>query len=158
MDNTERAWEFFERAVERQMAGDFEVAIELYTQSIDAKPTAEAFTYRGWTHSYMGRVDLAIDDCKRAIEVDPEFGNPYNDIGAYLIELDRHNEAVPWLEKAIAAPRYDERQFPWANLARIHEAAGRLTQALRHYRRALEVSPGYLPALIGAKRMLGRLN
>jgi len=64
-------------------------------------------------------VDEAIAECKRAIEVDPEFGNPYNDIGSYLIALGRHDEAIPWLEQAIVAPRYDPRHYrisTWAAL------------------------------------------
>ena len=51
-------------------------------------PTAEAYTFLGWTYHFQGRIEDAIAECKRAIEVDPEFGNPYNDIGAYLIELE----------------------------------------------------------------------
>src|SRR5207253_8419965 len=43
------------------------------------------------------------EECKKAIAVDPTFGNPYNDIGAYLIERGEHAQAIPWLEKAIAS-------------------------------------------------------
>jgi tetratricopeptide (TPR) repeat protein len=63
-------------------------------------PTAEAHTFLGWTYHFQGRLDDAIAECKRAIEIDPEFGNPYNDIGAYLIELKRFDGAIPWLERA----------------------------------------------------------
>ncbi|MGA2847071.1 MAG: tetratricopeptide repeat protein, partial [Candidatus Acidiferrales bacterium] len=76
--------------------------MELYTKSLDIFPTAEAHTFLGWTYHFQGKVDEAIAECKRAIEVDPEFGNPYNDIGSYLIALGRHDEAIPWLEQAIA--------------------------------------------------------
>ena len=51
-------------------------------------------------YSFQGRPDDAIAECKIAIAVDPDFGNPYNDIGAYLIELGREEEAVTWLERA----------------------------------------------------------
>ncbi len=34
----------------------------------------------------MDRLDDAIDECKKAIAIDPEFGNPWNDTGAYLIQ------------------------------------------------------------------------
>ena len=34
----------------------------------------------------MGKLDEAIEECYKAIDRDPDFGNPYNDIGAYLIE------------------------------------------------------------------------
>jgi len=33
-------------------------------------------------------------------EIDPEFGTPYNDIGGYLMERERLDEALPWLQKA----------------------------------------------------------
>src|SRR5256886_13648900 len=68
------------------MEGDYDRAVELYQSSLELHPTAEAHTFLGWTYHFQGRVEEAIAECKRAIELDPEFGNPYNDIGAYLIE------------------------------------------------------------------------
>ncbi|NIO09761.1 MAG: tetratricopeptide repeat protein, partial [Deltaproteobacteria bacterium] len=47
-----------------------------------AFPTAEAYTFLGWTYSFMGQLNEAIEECQRAITLDPDFGNPYNDIGA----------------------------------------------------------------------------
>ena len=43
--------------------------------------------------AYPGKVDQAIDECKKAIRIDPTYGNPYNDIGAYLIERGDHDAA-----------------------------------------------------------------
>ncbi len=92
----ELANRFFEEAYRKQMKGELEAAVELYSKSIESFPTAEAYTFRGWTYSYMGRLDDAIAECRKAIEVDPEFGNPYNDIGAYLLQQGQVNEAIPW--------------------------------------------------------------
>jgi tetratricopeptide (TPR) repeat protein len=97
--------ELFHQAYQAQMQGQLDRAAELYQGSIDLLPTAEAHTFLGWTYHFQGRVDDAIAECKRAIELDPDFGNPYNDIGAYLIDLERPDEAIPWLERAIRAPR-----------------------------------------------------
>src|SRR4026208_71463 len=94
--------------------------VESSRRSIAAHPTAEAHTFLGWAMSFQGRHEDAIAQCKIAIAVDPTFGNPYNDIGAYLIELGRHDEAPLWLERAKAAPRYEPRQFPYFNLARVY--------------------------------------
>ncbi len=52
------------------MAGEYRQAIDLYTRSIDAFPTAEAYTFRGWTCSFLGDYDRAIAECLQAIEVD----------------------------------------------------------------------------------------
>jgi len=96
---------FFQQAYAEQMRGELDLAVDLYKQSISAYPTAEAHTFLGWTYSFMGMTDEAIDECHRAIEVDPDFGNPYNDIGVYLIEKGDHNGAISWLERAIQAPK-----------------------------------------------------
>ena len=46
----------------------------------------------------------------------PTFGNPYNDIGAYLIEKGDLDEAIPWFQKAMQARRYESPAFPHLNL------------------------------------------
>jgi len=38
------------------------------------------------TYHFQGKLEDAIAECQRAIKIDPDFGNPYNDIGAYMIE------------------------------------------------------------------------
>src|SRR5262249_57873275 len=101
------------------MAGRLDEAIDHYQRSLAVRPTAEAHTFLGWALSYQGKHEEAIAECKRAIAVDPSFGNPYNDIGAYLIELGRGDEAVEWLGRAQAAPRYEPRPFPFFHLARV---------------------------------------
>src|SRR5256884_5830459 len=100
METLTRAWEVLQDAYQAQMEGDYDRAVELYQSSLELHPTAEAHTFLGWTYHFQGRVEEAIAECKRAIELDPEFGNPYNDIGAYLIELGRFDEAIPWLERS----------------------------------------------------------
>src|SRR5262245_32373206 len=96
----ELAIRFFQQAYEHQKNKELDEAVELYKKSIEAYPTAEAYTFLGWTYSWMGRIDDAIAECHKAIEVDPTFGNPYNDIGSYLIMKGEIDEAIPWLERA----------------------------------------------------------
>jgi len=129
--------------------GEYDRAVEAYRASIADHPTAEAHTFLGWSLSYLGKVEEAIVHCKIAIKLDPDFGNPYNDIGVYFLHMGRADEAVPWLEKAIAARRYCCYQFPHANLGRILLAQGKVEEAKRSFERALEYDPQYLPALLG---------
>jgi len=142
-DKREQAWDLFQQAYRAQMEGEFSRAAELYKSSLDLCPTAEAYTFLGWTYHFQGKVEAAIVECKRAIEVDPEFGNPYNDIGAYLIELGRHDEAVSWLERAIAAPRYEPRHFAYFNLGRVYYAKGMFNRARQCFQDALRLEPRY---------------
>jgi len=148
----------FQRAYAQQVAGNLADAITLYQNSIEVYPTAEAHTFLGWTYSFLGRYDDAIEECQKAIAVDPTFGNPYNDIGAYLIELDRPREAIDWLEKATVAPRYEAPHFPWVNLGRVYERIGPWDEAIRCYRKAIEVMPEYEEARRRLIALLARMN
>ena len=154
----EDAQRAFEEGYRAQVDGRLEDAIECYRRSLAIHPTAEAHTFLGWAFSFQGRTAEAIAECQRAIEVDPAFGNPYNDIGAYLIELGRLDEAVPWLERAKSAPRYEPRQYPYFNLARIHMRRHRVYEAIRELEGALAVEPAYTLARRELHRLRGMLN
>src|SRR3970040_100064 len=118
-DRFQRATELWREAYRHQMQGATERPIPFYKESIAVHPTAEAHTFLGWTLSFQGRLEEATAECKKAIEVDPAFGNPYNDIASYLMQQDKLAEAIPWLERATRAPRYEPRHFPHLNLGRI---------------------------------------
>ncbi len=157
-DRESQARERFQEAFEAQMAGDYERAVELYRGSLALHPTAEAHTFLGWTYHFQGKIDEAIAECKRAIAVDPDFGNPYNDIGAYLIDLGRHDEAIAWLEQAIQAKRYEPRQFPYFNLGRVYLAKGMITRARELFQKSLEIEPRYTLARQAIERVRRMMN
>ena len=154
----ELALEYFQRAYAHQMNGELDEAVEYYKKSIEALPTAEAHTFLGWTYSFMGRYDDAIAECQRAIEIDPDFGNPYNDIGAYLIEQGALNEAIPWLEKATQALRYESYCFPHFNLGRVYERKHQWSKAMECYRDSLLHNPDYSLAKSALRRLQARWN
>lgn len=120
---------------------DFRGALQEFQCSANLCPTAEAYTYWGWMEFHLGDTERAIDLCKQAIEVDPSFGNPYNDIGSYLMGDGREDEAVPWFEQAIAAERYEPRQYPHLNLGRIYMQRREFTRALEHFEAAQRLAP-----------------
>lgn len=140
------------------MKGELDEAADLYKKSIEAYPTAEAYTFLGWTYSFMGRVDDAIAECHKAIEVDPTFGNPYNDIGAYLMQKGEIDEAIPWFEHALQAPRYESYCYPHMNLGRAYEAKRDWLHAKEEYKKALLERKDYIPAAQGLGRIRGYLN
>jgi len=154
----ELANRFFQQAYAHQQNKELDEAVELYKKSIEAYPTAEAYTFLGWTYSWMGRIDDAIAECHKAIKVDPTFGNPYNDIGSYLMMKGQIDEAIPWLERALHAPRYESYCYPHMNLGRAYESKRDWLRAKEEYRKALAENSDYTPAAQGLARIRGYLN
>jgi Tfp pilus assembly protein PilF len=157
-DRQEQAWELLREAYRTQMEGNYDRAVELYKSSLAIFPTAEAHTFLGWTYHFQGKIEDAIAECKRAIEVDPDFGNPYNDIGSYLIQLGKFDEAIPWLERAIAAPRYEPRHFPHFNLGRAYAAKGMLARAGECFKESLRIEPRYALARQAVENLRRMVN
>ena len=157
-DPAQKAFRYCEEGYQQQVKGKIDEAIRLYRQSIEICPSAEAHTFLGWAYSVKGLYDDAIVECQRAIDIDPDYGNPYNDIGSYLIERGELDNAIPWLEKATKAKRYDCYCYPYYNLGRVWERKGDWKKALRHYQSALRENSNYKMASRALNRLLGLLN
>ena len=152
------AFRYFKMAYEFQMKGEFDKAVVYYKKSLEIEPSAEAYTFLGWTYSFMGKLEKAIEECQKAIAVDPDFGNPYNDIGAYFLQIGKFDEAIPWLEKAKKANRYENPEFAYCNLGRVYELKGLWTLALAEYKKALDICQDYSPASAAVMRLEANLN
>lgn len=143
---------------ERHAAGDLDDAAAYYQMSLDLFPTAEAYTSLGVAFAARADWDAAIESCEKAVALDPELGNPYNDIGVYLMEKNELTEALIWLDRAIVAPRYDCRQFPHYHRGRILERMARFGEARSAFGEAVKLAPDWEPAQNAYLRVLGWLN
>jgi tetratricopeptide (TPR) repeat protein len=149
-----KARTLWQKGFQAQLEGHLSSAILLFKESLGFFPTAEAHTYLGWAYSIQGDLEGAIEECLKAIDTDPSFGNPYNDIGAYFIEQEKWEEAIPWLEKAKDAARYEPRHYPHFNLGRVYLHLKKNEEALEEFNKALEILPDYEPA----QRMISQIK
>lgn len=152
------AFESFKSGFQSQMEGDYKEAVNHYKKSLEIQATAEAHTFLGWAYSFLGKVDEAIKECEIAIQLDPNFGNPYNDIGSYLMKKGKYKEAIPWLENAKTASRYENREYPYYNLGKVYEYMGLWPLALDEYKQALEIEDNYLPAQLAILKLQANSN
>jgi Tfp pilus assembly protein PilF len=152
-----RALAICEEAQALHLDGMTAKAIPIYAKSIRLCPTAEAHAFLGWAYSAHQRFDLAIRECLRAIELDPDYGNPYNDIGSYLVNQGKLDEAITWFERAKRATRYASKYFPYMNLGRVFAAKGLKLRAIREFERALELSPGEESCVESLRRLRSSL-
>lgn len=69
-------------------------ALQKYTEAISLDPTnAIFFCNRAAAHSSMKNNDAAIEDCRRALALNPKYGRAYGRLGLALTNLNRHPEA-----------------------------------------------------------------
>jgi Tfp pilus assembly protein PilF len=158
IDKFTRAMDLIEQGLVVQQLGDLDVAIKSYKQSLQIFPTADAHTYLGWAYSKQGDMDAAIEECEQAIRLDPEFGNPYNDIGVYLMRKGQPSEAISWFEKAKRARRYEPRHFPYINLGHIYVSKGMLLKAREEFAHALRLHPNDKIAEEALREIQNQLN
>ena len=90
--------------------------------------------------------------------MDDTLGNPYNDIGSYLLAKGDNYGSVRWFKRALLAPRYESYAFPHFNLGRVYETRKKFLDAARHYGLALAQKPDFTEAAVALRRMQARLN
>jgi tetratricopeptide (TPR) repeat protein len=113
------------------------LAKRYYEESVGVYPTADAYAYLGWHHYLDEELDEAIGHCERAMELDPSFGNPYNDLGLIYMQQGNDEEATKMFKKAKISPRNDVRHFPSLNLAAMYLEQNKVHAALHQYIEAL---------------------
>jgi tetratricopeptide (TPR) repeat protein len=139
-----RAKGLLEKGLRALAQGKFSQALADFRASSYVHPTAEGLTFWGWMEARLGNFDQAIELCLKAIELDADFGNPYNDIGTYLTaksDPDLVPEAIEWFNKALRAKRYASREYPHINLGRIFLSQKLYSKALKEFKMALKYSP-----------------
>ncbi|MDX1608980.1 MAG: tetratricopeptide repeat protein [Halofilum sp. (in: g-proteobacteria)] len=139
-------------ALWREAAGlhveqQYEAAIERFRASIALHPSARAHTWLAWSLSHLGDYERAVEHCRRAIALDPGYPNAYNDLGSYLVTLDRAREAEPWLRRALEFDDYCCPHYAWYHLGRAQLLQGRPEQAMGSVERSLQHRPNYRPAV-----------
>lgn len=154
----ELASEFFKQAYHLQMNGLLDRAITFYKRSIEFHPSAQAYTFLAWTYSLKGLLNRAIEHCQIAIQIDPNYGNAYNDIGAYLLTQKKLDNAIPWFEKALKVNNYLNYCYPYLNLGKIYEMKGRWDLALDYYSNAIQENPDYDLAQTAYDKLSGKYN
>lgn len=107
-----------------------------------AQGDAKALNRKGEAAYHEGKLDLAIDFYRQAIELDANYGQAYSNLGLAYQKANRTAEAIWANRKAIAlaigANASTVRASSYYNIARIYEAAEQYDDALRHYHLAKE--------------------
>lgn len=109
--------------------GDYEEAHMHYTESINCRPTAPAFTNRALTNLKLKNYKNTIDDCCSALAIEPYNYKALVRKGQALDALGRYGEALQAVEEAIEINPNDGWVQEFAE--RLHELYGKYGQSRR---------------------------
>ena len=94
--------EYFNKGIAYYDQGEFDEAIEEFTEAIELDPEyAIAYYNRGWAYDEKGEYDEAIADYNKAIELDPELDVAYFTRGFLYMALGEKEKAISDFEKCI---------------------------------------------------------
>ncbi|KAH7949699.1 hypothetical protein HPB49_014130 [Dermacentor silvarum] len=93
-------------------ARKYEDAISCYSKAIIKSPsTATYFTNRALCYLKLQQWELACQDCRRALDLDPSSVKGHFFLGQALQEMDNYDEAVKYLQRANDLAREQKLNF-----------------------------------------------
>ncbi len=125
--------------------GKTEEAVQHFLEAIKSEPGYFSAHFNlASAYMEMGKFDEAIEHYKLSF-IEKEDAGGFNNIGYAFIKLKKYEEAVKWLEKAIALDNalLDARM----NLAKAYRMEGRISDAIKQYEEVLKLKPDFTPAL-----------
>ena len=125
--------------------GQFQHALKQAETLIQKFPlSAGLFNIQGAILRSLGRLDLSLLAFKKAINIKPDYAEPYKIIGVILKEQGKLDEAIEAYRKAISIkPDYVE---VFGNMGNALRKQGKLEEAVETYKKALAIRPNYAEA------------
>ena len=127
--------------VTRTQAGYWRNNIALYDHSLEASPSEVIHSIRGLAYGKLGEQRRAISDYNRAVEINPNYSEAYNNRGIAYGKLGDQRQAIPDFDRAIAIdPKSAE---VYNNRGVTYDKLGDHRRAIADYDRAVEINPEY---------------
>lgn len=130
-----------QKAQEAIYAKENKMAMSLLNRARNLLETAEVLTLIGWCHSLQKDLEKAKTFCLKAIQLDPNYGPPYNDLGNYLLQEGQINESLKWFNLAKKASHFQNKEYPYINAGRAYIMKKEYQQALEEFSIALTIAP-----------------
>ena len=100
----------------------------------------------GYANFLMRRTDDAVDEFRRALEINPNFAAAYGYLGSALAFDGLSDEAIRYSELALRMSPHDPQNAIFnVGLAAAHYLAGRYNEAIGYARKAVQQRSGWAP-------------
>jgi len=111
-----------------------------FQQFVDNISQVDYYVMQAFQRILAKDLNGALKQFKKALEIDPNSFDANDYIGGlYCAYLDRCQEALPYLEKAIEIE--PNKPGPYNDLAVVYSKAGKHEEAIKYYEKALQINP-----------------
>lgn len=94
----------------------------------------------GYTRLLMGNAPEAVVALRKAVDLEPDHAEAWNNLGLALLTVGDLEEAEDAFSRALAVPTYQTPEVAALNLAQLHLDRDQTALALRHVNLALELN------------------
>ncbi len=137
--------------------GKLAPALDKFAEALRRDPRfAEAWNSAGIIHYEVKDYDKAFDCYRRAVAAKPDFAEALSNLGTTLLFLRRFGEAAEAFEKVLL--RHPDMPEAHNNLGLVYEQMSRTDDALRHYRRFLDLWQGGRRFVLAVQERIDRLE
>jgi Tfp pilus assembly protein PilF len=123
---------------------------------VDRKINSATYFAHGHLLERQGAYEKAIENYKKALELQPDMVMAANRMGVTYNKMARHAEATRQFQNAIALK--PDAAYPHNNLGFSFYLEGRFDEAERAYAKALELKPDFVRAKMNHALALGKLG
>jgi tetratricopeptide (TPR) repeat protein len=133
--------------------GDHPRAAEMITRAIGLNSTAAPYHANlAEVYRALGRLELALGACRKALELQPDYPEVLNNLGLILLAQGQTDDALRHFRQAVGLrPGY---AMAWNNLGSALRSRGDKASARDHFRQAVALEP----QLAEAHSNLGQLS
>ncbi len=128
--------------------GRYEEALVSYDTALSIRKYHPAYINRGQVLAKLGRYDEAITSSKKAIELVPLSGEPWNGLGRVYHAMGRYEDAIACYNKTIQLYSHDDNLWPFEQTT-LDEAIALRENAISGRQKNLDIaseSPPLTPA------------
>lgn len=139
--NELEAHELFNAAHEQYLNNEFEEAISKLQKTLlltnDDVMRADVYNNLGYYHIRLKNYGQSISYLENAVQIPPDFGYAYDNLGYVLIQIGELEEGKKWLDKAMKSGN-NHISYTYRNLAIYYQVKGDWNMAEDYFRKSFE--------------------
>ena len=137
-------------------SGKYQDAIEVCNKIIALTPSVNAYNNRGLAYSKLGFIDNAIEDYKKAIEIDATASYAYYNLALEYKNKSMYNDALDLLEKANSLEPNNAQYLE--EIGTCYNDMGNYEKSLEYYNKAITLNLNTALAYNNRGCTLSRMN